>query len=126
MKTITHPLLGTLQPVQGPIATAIGPEDDWDLGFYTDGPVWLARLELDYFSKVTYAPETVEKEFALDKKWLEKYGRGGFIARFEELYDKVAKDQLSFIPHVKIVEIRRAIMDLMQEAFAKIDRGEQP
>lgn len=126
MKVIKHAILGTLQPVQGPIATFLSPEDDFDLAFYTDGPVWLARLELDYYSNVTYALETIEKEFALDKEWLEKYGRGGFVAKFEELFDTVAKSQLTFIPHTKIVEIRNSILTLMEEAFVKIDNGEQP
>jgi len=126
MKVIKHALLGTLQPVQGPIATYMSPEDDFDLAFYTDGPVWLAKLELDYYSRVTYALETVEKEFALDKEWLEKFGRGGFIAKFEELFDTVAASQLTFIPMTKIVEVRNSIMTLMEEAFAKIDAGEQP
>lgn len=123
MKELHHPLLGKLMPAQGPIATQFGEEDDWDLALYVDGPAWLVRLELDYKSKVTYRMETMEKEFALDVQHLENHGRAYFTAKFEELYDKVAMAQMSFIPHYKIVEIRRAIMGLVDEAFMRLDTG---
>jgi hypothetical protein len=122
MKEITHPTLGRLMPVQGPIATSIGEEDDWDLALYVDGPAWMAKLELDYYSNITFAQETIEKEFLLDKAWMDQYGRGFFIAKFEELYDKVSAAQLSFIPIVKRIEIRNGIMDLMNEAFERLDK----
>jgi hypothetical protein len=123
MKEITHPLLGKLVPAQAPIATQFGEEDDWDLALYVDGPAWLVKLELDYKSYVTYRTETIEKEFALDVEHME-YGRGYFVSKFEELYDKVAQAQLApFIPHHKIVEIRRAIMGLIDEAFMRLDSG---
>lgn len=126
VKTIKHAILGDLMPVQGPFATYFSPNDDFDLGLYIDGPVWLVKLEVDYHSTFTQNIETIEKEFALDVRYLEALGRGGFTNKFEELYDKVAADQMQFIGIDIRAGIRNAIMDLMQEAYDRIDRGEQP
>jgi len=123
VKTITHAILGKLMPVQGPYATYLSPDDDFDLALYIDGDYWMAKLELDYHSMVSGRLETVEKEFALDKDWLEKFGRGYFVNKFEELFDTVANEQLVFIPLMKRVEVRESIMHLMQECFDKIDAG---
>lgn len=127
VKTIKHAILGNLQPVQGPFATFFAKEDDsYDLGLYIDGPVWLVKLELDYHSQFSGNLETIEKEFALDANYLEAFGRGRFVNKFEELYDKVALEQLAFIDIAKRGEIRNAILTLMEEAYARLDRGERP
>lgn len=126
-QTIKHALLGNLVPTQGPFATYFHADrDDFDLSLYTEGPLWLIKIEADYWSSITGELETVEKELALDKRILEARGRGAFINRFEELYDGVAKDQLTFLPHDMIVLMRNAIMHLLQEAYARIDSGENP
>lgn len=126
VQTIKHAILGELMPVQGPFATYFSINDDFDLGLYIDGPVWLVKLELDYLSSFTGNLETVEKEFALDVKYLDAFGRGRFTAKFEELYDTVAATQLEFIDIKVRGQIRNAIMDLMAEAYLKLDRGEKP
>jgi hypothetical protein len=69
--------------------------------------------------------ETLEKEFALDAKYLEAFGRDRFISKFEELYDKVSLEQMSFIAIDKRSEIRNAFMALLTEAYTKLDRGDQ-
>jgi hypothetical protein len=126
VKTIKHAMLGELMPVQGPFATYFSPNDDFDLGLYIDGPVWLVKLELDYLSRLTGALETIEKEFALDAKYLDAYGRARFTAKYEELYDTVANTQLEYISLDVRKQIRNAIMDLMAEAYLRLDRGEKP
>lgn len=124
---ITHAILGTLNPVQGPFATYFHEKrDDFDLSLYTEGAAWLIKIEIDYDSIFTHKVETVEKELALDKKYLEKYGRGGFVNKFEELFDGVAKDQLSFLPITTIIEVREGIMHLLTEAYSLIDQGADP
>ena len=113
---------------QGPFATYLSENDDYDLALYVDAdsPVWLVRVEIDYFSAITDKLETAEKEFAVDAKYLEAYGRGKLINKMEELYDKTVTEQLPFIPTWYLGEIRLKIMDLMQEAFDRIDREGMP
>ena len=126
-KTTHHAILGNLTPVQGPFATYFHEKrDDFDLALYTEGEAWVIKIEIDYDSIFTQQVETVEKELALDKKYLEKYGRGGFINKYEELYDKVAGEQLSFLPITTIIEVREGIMHLLQEAYNLIDQGHDP
>lgn len=125
--TTHHAILGNLTPVQGPFATYFHEKrDDFDLSLYTEGVAWVIKIEIDYQSRFTGNLETVEKELALDKKYLEKMGRGGFINKFEELYDTVARDQLTFIDLTTIVEVREGIMHLLNEAYGLIDQGADP
>lgn len=109
-------------PVQGPYATFLSDNDDFDLGLYTDGPMWLVKLELDYDSSITGNLETVEKEFGVDARYIEKYSRGYIVNRMEMLFDETCAKQLPFINIVKLVEIRNAIANLMEEAFERMDR----
>lgn len=126
MQTIQRSLMGELVPVSGPFATYFDENDGYDLALYIseDSPVWLVKVEIDYFSSVTDTLETVEKEFAVDAKYLEVHGRGKLINKMEELYDKVVLEQLPFVPTWYLGEIRNKIMDLMQEAFDRLDAGE--
>lgn len=125
-KAVKHAILGTLMPVQGPFATYMSEKDDYDLGLYIDGPVWLVKLDLDYLSYLTGNLETVEKEFALDVKYMEAFGRGSFTNRFEALFDAIVRDQLSYINFETLIDIRNNIATLMEEAYARLDRGETP
>jgi len=128
VQTLTHPVLGTLIESQGPFATYFSENDDYDLSLFIDEEtgIWLVKLEVDWFPTFSDRIQTAEKDFALDGKYLQAYGRGAFTNRMEELYDKVAHEQLDFLPIWYRGEIRNHIMDLMQEAFDRIDAGEMP
>jgi hypothetical protein len=121
VKEITHPLMGRLIPVQGPYATYMSDNDDFDLSLYIDGPAWMVKLDLDYHSYVSGQLETVEKEFVLDANYLEKYGRGWFVNRMEELFDGIAAKQLTYIDITTVIDIREHISTLMEEAFQRLD-----
>lgn len=126
-KTTHHAILGNLTPAQGPFATYFHEDrDDFDLALYTEGVAWVIKIEIDYISSITRELETVEKELAVDVNYLKNYGRGYFTNKFEEVYDKIAATQLMFLDHTTIVSVRNGIMKLMDEAYARMDAGEDP
>lgn len=120
---LTDPLLGKIVAAQAPLATYMSIDDDFDLALYPDGEALLIRLELDHTSRVTGSMMEIIKDFAVGNKYLEAYGRAAFVSKFEEVFDVVAKDQMSFIPFTKVVEIRQNILTLLEEYFAKLDAG---
>lgn len=128
IRELTHPVLGTLIESQGPFATYLSENDDYDLALYIDATtgIWLVKLEVDWMASFSDRMQTAERDFALDGKYLTAFGRGAFINKMEELYDGVANTQLEFLPIWYRGEIRNHIMDLMQEAFARIDAEGMP
>lgn len=124
VKTITHPILGTLVPAQAPLATYLSDEDDFDLSLYVEGDNMVIKMELDWPSR--FNPGTlieVTKELAVVGNFLALRGRGATVNEFERVFDKVAVDQLEFVGLAKKVEIRNSISKLMEEYFERLNAG---
>lgn len=124
VKIINDSVLGKLVPAQGPVAHYLSDEDDFDLALYVDGPVLMMKLELDWPSYLNPGSLImVEKEFVVGGNFLEAFGRGALVNKFEEIYDTVAATQMSFVNMTKIIQVRNCILTLLEEYFEKVDAG---
>lgn len=125
VKVINDSVLGKLVPAQGPVAQYLSDEDDYDLALYVDGPALMMKLELDWPSRFN-AGSMIEvvKEFVVGGGYLEAYGRGALVNKFEEVYDSVANTQMEFVDIGKRIQIRNNILTVLEEYFVKLDAGE--